>query len=397
MTEGHQAVLGGSPASPGFDPVRAFNQSQSAYLDVLRGAAAQLVLLHHAVGYCLPASGLASLGGGAVGVLTFFLLSGFLITDTIQSRLAARRFSLTEFVVSRFSRIYTPYIPAILLVAVLDRYIHGSPAYLYEADYRWSTALANLFMLQDYPVFQILRRLHVPEQDWFFRTFGSGRQFWTVSVEWWIYLTIGTATALALRRRPSRLLWIVLAIVAVEPAYHLVAGPGDSLTLAWLFGGGASLIHRRVAATGWRGAAPLKQHSVAIWLGLLGLAATRLLFTHGRIYDAVFALLLAGLLFVPILMLADARPRARRFHVSLLSFHSYSLYLTHGTLVLFLLARYGDAMLGWRGLALIVIACNLAAVAFAMAFELPHRRIRRAILHTLNHVTMPWHRQAHSL
>lgn len=378
------------------NPVPAFSRSQSAYLDLLRGTAAQLVLLHHAVGYCLPNSGLAELGGGALGVLTFFLLSGFLITDTIQSRLAARRFSLTEFLVSRFSRIYTPYIPAIGLVAVLDHFIVGSPAYEYAADYRWATAIANLFMLQDYPVFQILRRLHVPEQDWFFRTFGSGRQFWTVSIEWWIYLTVGIATALMLRRPPQRLLWVLLAIVAVEPTYHLVAGPGDSLALAWLFGGAASLIRRRVVAgTGSRIALLLKARLVLIWFLLFGLTVMRLLFTHGRIYDAVFALLLAGLLFVPLLMPANSRPPAqtRRFRLGILSFHSYSLYLTHGSLILLLVTRYGDAVLGWQGMALLAVACNLAAMAFALVFELPHRRVRRAILHGLSYLRMPTHSQ----
>ena len=385
MTQGLQTSANIEPTGLRRDPVPGFSRSQSAYLDLLRGAAAQLVLLHHAVGYCLPGSGLASLGGGALGVLTFFLLSGFLITGTIASRLAARRFSLTEFLVSRFSRIYTPYIPAILLVAVLDHFIVGAPIYEYAADYRWSTAIANIFMLQDYPVFQILRRLHVPEQDWFFRTFGSGRQFWTVSVEWWIYLTVGIGTALMLRRRPQPLLWTLLAIVAVEPVYNLVAGPGDSLALAWLFGGGASLVRRSRAASWPEG------RCVAIWFALLGLAAMRLLFTHGRIYDAVFALLLAGLLFVPVLRQAESGPstRNRRSNLEFLSFHSYSLYLTHGSLILFLLARYGDAMLGWRGLALLAVLCNLAAMAFAVLFELPHRRVRQAILQVLNHRIMP--------
>ena len=92
------------------------------------------------------------------------------ITDTIRSRRAGSGFSPTEFTVSRFSRIFTPYIPAILLVALLDRWSIGSRFYEYVADYTWPTAVANALMLQDYPLFQVLRRLGVPDQPWFFKT-----------------------------------------------------------------------------------------------------------------------------------------------------------------------------------------------------------------------------------
>ena len=176
---------------------------------------------------------------------------------------------------------------------MLDHFSQRSAAYEYAADYHWPTAIANLFMLQDYPVFQILRRLHVPEQAWFFKSFGSGRQFWTVSVEWWIYLTAGMATFLVLRRRPpSPAQWLVLGLVAVEPLYNLIGGPGDCLTLAWLIGGAANLGYRRIAADP-RLAARSGRGPVALaWCALLVLASARLLFTHGRIYDAVFAALL---------------------------------------------------------------------------------------------------------
>ena len=70
-------VAAAKPAPLAFDPVRVFNRPQSAYLDGVRGLAAQIVLLHHALSYCLPGSAIAGLGGGPLGVLAFFLLSGF--------------------------------------------------------------------------------------------------------------------------------------------------------------------------------------------------------------------------------------------------------------------------------------------------------------------------------
>ncbi len=348
--------------------------AQSAYLDLLRGLAAQLVLLHHTVAICLPSSGLDRLGGGALGVLVFFLLSGFLITGTVASRVASGRFSLTEFTVSRATRIFLPYVPALVLVALLDRWMLHSPVYSYTADYTAPTAVANLFMLQDFPPFQILRRLGVPDQAWFFKTFGSGRQFWTVSIEWWIYLTVGIGTALALTRRGA-VWWGVLAFVAIEPLYNLVGGPGDCLTLAWLLGAGAWWVVQRAALPG----------AGLAWAGCVVLAGTRLFFTHGRIYDAVFALLLAAVLFVPLLLLRGGRLMwLTRLRFDRLSFHSYSLYLTHGTIGLLLVARLGDAAMGWPGVLLVVVLCNLVAIPFAAAFELPQRRVRRLILDRLS-------------
>ncbi len=348
------------------------NKAQSAYLDMVRGLAAQLVLVHHAASYAWPGPGVADWGGGALGVLIFFLLSGFLITHTIQSRLAGGRFSLTEFTVSRATRIYLPYLPALILVAVLDRFSVRFPVYEHGADFNTPTALANVCMMQDFPLFQILRRLHVPEQAWFFKTFGSGRQFWTVSIEWWIYITAGLLTFMLLRR-PSPVLLVLLGLAAIEPVYNLVGGPGDSLTLFWLMGAAASVALAR-AWTPWGPGCALA------WAGLLILAGVRLFFTHGRIYDAVFALILAGLLYVPFWALsAHGSSRAvQRTGLDHLAFHSYSLYLIHGSIVLALVAGWG--MAGWRGLLTMVLMSNAAAIPFAYLFERPQARLRRAIL-----------------
>ena len=368
------------------------NPAQSRHLDLIRGVAAQLVLLQHAFGTVPPHPALADFRWGALGVLAFFLLSGFLITGTIHARVAAGRFSLTEFSASRFSRIFTPYVPAILLVAVLDHFASRSPRYEYAAEYTVGTAVANLFMLQDFPLFQILRRFGVPDQPWFFKSFGSGGPFWTVSIEWWIYVAAGLGTYVVLRgRKPSAGLLALLLAVAFEPLYHFVGGPGNSLTGAWLCGAAAYaayrrwILFRRAHPDHWSGSLP-----VPAWACAVLLAAARLVFNGSRIYDPVFAVLLAAVLFLPLAFYADAarRPLAGRFGFGFdkLAFHSYSLYLTHAPLLILFHCLWGERLQGWRGLLLVVVACNLFAVTFAHLFEAPHTHVRAVLLEWVDRV-----------
>ncbi len=367
-----------APASGGV----LFSRAQSEYLDVLRGLAAQLVLVQHAIGYSFPGSRFGELGLGALGVQMFFLLSGFLITQTVMSRIRRGTYDFSEFMISRFCRIYTPFVPAVLLVAILDFYASRFGAYRYGAEYNVGTAIANLFMLQDFPVFQILRRMHVPEQPWFARTFGSGRQFWTVSIEWWIYVTVGLLAALRVARGKLPPLWrAALAVAAIEPLYNFIGGPGGSLTFTWIVGAGASLALTRMPT----GSQPGSRALAAIWMGVAVLAGLRLLFTQGRVYDAIFTLLLAGLVFIPFVYYraVAGASMGHRLLIDRSAFHSYSLYLTHGSIVVLMAAIEPTMTLGWCGMVTIVLVTNMAAIPFAAAFELPHRHVRRILLRAI--------------
>ncbi len=373
-------------------PLR-FVAAQSAYLDALRGIAAQLVLLHHALGVSFPDRGYDRWGLGGLGVLMFFLLSGFLITHTIANRIAEQRFSFGEFAISRFSRIYTAYVPALVFVALADQMSSRLPGYIYHADYNVGTALANVVMLQDFPLFQILRRLHVPEQSWFVASFGSGRQFWTISIEWWIYMTVGLLAAIMVRWPwpPKPLLWL-LAVVSIEPLYNLVGGPGDSLTFDWAIGGMACLLCRHLIS-----AARLRLTDKSPLRGglalMLVLAAVRLFYTQGRIYDPVFATLLAAVMFMPLLFVAlPARVGWgqkwwRSLGIERLSFHSYSLYLTHVSLLMLLATMAPHWVLGGGGLLGLLVLSNAVALLFALTFERHHKTVRATMLRLLSHPT----------
>lgn len=52
--------------------------------------------------------------------MIFFLLSGYLISQTLHRRLDEPESTFTDYAIDRWSRIYSGYLPAILLVAAID-------------------------------------------------------------------------------------------------------------------------------------------------------------------------------------------------------------------------------------------------------------------------------------
>ena len=151
---------------------------QIDYLNLVRALAAQIVLVGHSTAYFLAGH---DRGGRweTFGVLVFFLLSGFLIASSVQQKRDRADYRFGHYLIDRFCRIFAGYLPALVLVAVVDGLMRDLPAYPYAASSSPLQWLGNLVMLQEYPVFQILRRLGAPEQSWFIEAFGSGRPFWT--------------------------------------------------------------------------------------------------------------------------------------------------------------------------------------------------------------------------
>ena len=110
-------------------------------LDLLRGLAALAVFLCHVRGASfvefgsLPlaqqttalaiAFGMTRIGYEAV--LTFFVLSGFLVGGQIISRTLTGKFSLSEYAIDRCCRIFLPLVPAVLFTGLLNIFGFGEP------------------------------------------------------------------------------------------------------------------------------------------------------------------------------------------------------------------------------------------------------------------------------
>jgi peptidoglycan/LPS O-acetylase OafA/YrhL len=188
------------------------------HIDALRGLAALLVVGLHVTQiypqlspqYPLPGQWLSSVAQnldiGRVGVVLFFLISGYVIPDSIR---LDRPAPLTTFAIRRFFRIYPAYWVSIPLCALATWWLWGMP-------FTATDFLVNLTLLQD--LFGI--------------TSASG-VYWTLFVEIMFYLL---CIALALSRNlrdARRIAMLALSLALIHTLGMYVAWRGVSLNL-WL-------------------------------------------------------------------------------------------------------------------------------------------------------------------
>jgi peptidoglycan/LPS O-acetylase OafA/YrhL len=155
-------------------------------LDGLRGVAVLLVVLAHgtqahehgAQEHLLPET--FKFNGGWLGVVVFFVLSGFLITHLLlEERARTGRISLTKFYLRRALRIWPLYFTVLgVYVFALPLFDAGNFGSIYEAD-----SLRDYYYLLAYPFF--LQNYLVDPTD---VHFWGIRVFWSLAVEEHFYL-----------------------------------------------------------------------------------------------------------------------------------------------------------------------------------------------------------------
>ena len=221
-------------------------ETASVTLDLVRAVAAQAVVVGHAAVFFSVLSILRPPNIPYiqnVGVVVFFLLSGYLISYTVFRKSHDPGYRFRVFAIERFARIFSGFIPGLVFILAIDLLtVAVSPvAYRYAGQLRADVFVSNLLMLQDSSLGRwISSAIHAPDEiSALMVPFGSGRPLWTIAIEWWIYLIFGWVT-LVIRRDPrSPRGWIMASVFAVIPLYNLVDGRGHSLTLTWLLGAGA--------------------------------------------------------------------------------------------------------------------------------------------------------------
>lgn len=313
------------------------NGDTSIALDLLRALAAQVVAVVHVLAlFDLPHPAISF---GAVAVLVFFVMSGFVIAHALM-----RAESFSSYAIDRTARIYSAYLPAVLFVLVADSLmvwagIYGEPK---TVEATVGHAL-HVLTLQDSTVF------------------GTGFTFWTLAIEFQMYLFVGALFFLKSSRH-----WIALLVVAVLFAKLPVEQLGArGLFTLWLMGFGAYFVIK----AGVLSKIPLPA------LGFIALASALYWFHEiapGTEYNpALYGWF--GLAFVALVGVTQRTSVLARLGGAARFFagYSFSLYLTHYTIT------YAAAKL-WSGpyaAGLTLIAANVFAFGFAYVTERHYKKI----------------------
>ena len=352
----------------------AMSEMASTYLDALRAAGANLVIASHVMALYFGIRDPYSLGN--LGVAVFFLLSGFLIMQSMLNWLNRPEPRLAGFLADRVARIMTPYVPALVLIALLNLTLIHTNHSQGGANTGVLSFLGNLLLLQDHAVFQGLEFAGI-DLSWRIRPYNSAEPFWTVAIEMWIYVSMGLFF-FCLLKRESINRWLGVALVAVAAPvliWNAAAGGGKSLSLIWLLGGIAGYLFHLWRANGYSNI-----RGVATAVGAFSTLA--LLGRSGKIgfqpFDVQTAILMAMIMFSVLALLISIQrvPPMLRGSVKFLASYSYSLYLIHNT-VLIIVLEHVNFERTWSNVALAVVAAHGCAYLLYLTFERHYRIVGR--------------------
>jgi peptidoglycan/LPS O-acetylase OafA/YrhL len=354
------------PAKPG---TAKRNHLASTHLDAVRGIAALLVLVSHVraiffvdtpnilVKGAYPKLFYFITGAGHSAVMVFFVLSGYFISSSVFRAIEKNGWSWKDYALNRMTRLYVVLIPALLLGAFWDclgmhlfgtQGVYGGhrsqlpqPIFQRETLPIW---LGNLFFLQE---------ICVPP-------FGSNAALWSLSYEFWYYLLfplclLGMLRVTTLKTRVICLTSAVAILIFVGKAVVLYFS-------IWLMGA----ILSRLKSSSWTGHPAFV--SICFFVLLLVFFLSKII--NSRIWDyilaAVFSCAMYGLLNVRNHLGYALYRRTSHFFSGI----SYSLYLSHLPLILFLNALIVGNGLRWQPdmrhicLALLI---SVAVVGYACA------------------------------
>jgi peptidoglycan/LPS O-acetylase OafA/YrhL len=374
-----------TPANKASDG-HAMSEMASAYLDALRAAGANLVIAAHVLALYFGIRDPYSLGN--LGVAVFFLLSGFLIMQSMLNWLNKPEPRVPGFLADRVARIMTPYLPALVLIALLNLVLIDTNHSQGGTNTGVLTFLGNLLMLQDHAVFQGLDFAGI-DLSWRIRSYNSAEPFWTVAIEMWIYVSMGLFFFCLLKREKiDRLLGLALAAIALPVfIWNAAAGGGKSLSLIWLLGAIAGYLFHL-----WRANGYANIRTVATAVTLFGTVA--LIGRTGKIgfvpYDFQTATLMAMVMFglLGLLMCVHRVPAVLRGSVNFLASYSYSLYLIHNT-VLIIVLEHVRTESAWAHVAIAVIAAHVCAYLLYIMFERHYRVVGRWLRPKFERVLAP--------
>jgi peptidoglycan/LPS O-acetylase OafA/YrhL len=330
-------------------------------LDVLRGLAAAVVVLSHYSSHCARYFGSGPFGlhlrtvFGFFAVQLFFMISGFVISFTLE-----RSATWRDFAVSRASRLYPAYWTALTLMVLVETLVFGRP--FWPGGY-----VTNLTMFQEFLGFGNLDNV-----------------FWSLTVELAFYVIMGVLLAAGLLPRIEAVAagWLGLAVLwSVTEQYLGFAVPAalpQVLILRYVPFFVAGIVFYRIVRGG------LSRSRVALLVGAFAAAGLIDGLWNADVPgvsgpDVARRVMVATVLFGLFALAVTGRLRFAVSPVTLwLGVISYSLYLSHRNLGYSTLFWLHDAGVPITVTFLLTLAGALVlAMALTYAVEQPAMRALR--------------------
>ena len=264
-------------------------------LTSLRFFAALWVVLYHYWSDIPGATSLpAVISKGYLGVELFFILSGFILCHVYRGAVEASRFEYGSFLWNRLARVYPLHLATVVGMGAIAIFAARLGMKVDPNIANWASLPANLTLTQAWGLAH---------------TASWNHPSWSISAEWFAYLTfpIFALAALKLKDRPVLGLLLAMTFVVGLNAGFLAA-TGEKLTRATYSWGALRIVPcfaYGCALYGYWVARPAQSRSKALMGALISGAAT-IIFAAGEAPDSVIVLGL-GLTLLFLAQLAQTR------------------------------------------------------------------------------------------
>lgn len=309
---------------------------QTSYIcNVLRIIAAETVVVGHSINFFHLFKGKHHLDFPyieSIGVIIFFIISGYLITFSIFSR---HQFFYNYFI-NRFIRIYISLIPCMIIIYLINYIVANYfPTNNFSFNISFKNFFFNLLMLQNYDIVGFSN--HAPKIIIFIfghHTFGTKYgPLWTLSLEWWLYMSIGFLIYHFEEIINFKIRFILpFLICSIVPFYNIIGGYGSGLALIWLMSSLGYFIKFLPLS---KIINPIKIFYIILIITFISIS--RFISTQYNSYDFLFDFLLLLLIFSLLFPSFTSSYNTKYFIipkvVKFISQYTFTLYLIHFSII----------------------------------------------------------------